>query len=49
MNIPQRPSAYRTYAPPPFTPEDAKIATILFGGTHWRLERLLEGLFENLG
>ena len=49
MNISQRPSAYRTYAPPPFTPDDAKIATILFGGAHWRLERLLEGLFENLG
>lgn len=40
---------YRAYQPRPFTQDQRQTTTILFGGAHWRLERLLEGLFENLG
>ena len=49
MNVASNPTRYRAYSPGPFRPEDKQTTTILFGGAHWRLERLLEGLFENLG
>lgn len=42
-------TTYRSYQPNPFTPEDRQSTTILFGGAHWRLERLLEAVFQNLG
>ena len=40
---------YRAYTPAPFTRQERDTTTILFGGLHWRAERVLEGVFENLG
>jgi predicted nucleotide-binding protein (sugar kinase/HSP70/actin superfamily) len=40
---------YRTYKPRPFTREERDEITILFGGLHWRVERLIQGAMENLG
>jgi predicted nucleotide-binding protein (sugar kinase/HSP70/actin superfamily) len=40
---------YRAYTPTPFTKAERDRVTILFGGLHWRAERVLEALFENLG
>lgn len=40
---------YRAYAPRPFTKEERDRVTILFGGLHWRAERVLQGMFENMG
>lgn len=40
---------YRTYKPKPLTREDIDKVEILFGGLHWRAERVLQALFENLG
>ncbi len=40
---------YRAYVPRPFTRAERGYVTILFGGAHWRAERVLEGVFENLG
>ncbi len=40
---------YRTYKPRPFKKEDRDQVTILFGGLHWRAERLIQSVFQNLG
>ena len=40
---------YRAYKPRPFTREERERVTILFGGLHWRAERLIQGAMENLG
>ncbi|MBI3988092.1 MAG: hypothetical protein HY347_00600 [candidate division NC10 bacterium] len=40
---------YRAYTPRPFTKEERDHVTILFGGLHWRAERVLQGVFENRG
>jgi predicted nucleotide-binding protein (sugar kinase/HSP70/actin superfamily) len=40
---------YRAYVPRPFTKSERDHTTILFGGAHWRAERVLEAVFENLG
>lgn len=40
---------YRAYSPHPFTKAERDNVTILFGGLHWRAERVFEGVFENLG
>lgn len=40
---------YRTYKPQPFTRAEREDVTILFGGLHWRAERLIQGAMENLG
>jgi len=40
---------YRAYKPRPFRKEERDSTTILFGGLHWRAERLLQAVFENLG
>ena len=40
---------YRTYAPAPLTKEQVGGVEFLFGGLHWRAERLLQATFENLG
>lgn len=40
---------YRCYSPRPFTKDDRKHVTILFGGLHWRAERAMLGNFENNG
>jgi predicted nucleotide-binding protein (sugar kinase/HSP70/actin superfamily) len=40
---------YRTYAPRPFTRAQRDATTILFGGLHWRLERMLQAVLEHGG
>src|SRR5712691_3755312 len=40
---------YRTYTPKPFTRAERDSVTILFGGLHWRLERILQAVLENSG
>ncbi|MDP7548862.1 MAG: hypothetical protein QGF20_16375, partial [Alphaproteobacteria bacterium] len=40
---------YRAYAPRPFTKAERGEVTILFGGLHWRAERVIEGALQNLG
>ena len=40
---------YRTYTPRPFTRAERESTTILFGGLHWRLERMLQAVLENGG
>ncbi len=40
---------YRAYTPRPFRKEERDKVTILFGGLHWRAERVLQGMFENQG
>ena len=43
------PGHYRSYKPRPFTREDRENTTILFGGLHWRAERVMQAAMENLG
>jgi len=40
---------YRAYKPRPFTRDERDKVTVLFGGLHWRAERLIQGAMENLG
>lgn len=40
---------YRAYTPAPFTRAQRNSTTILFGGLHWRLERVLQAVLENGG
>jgi len=40
---------YRAYAPRPFTRAERDSVTIVFGGLHWRVERVLQALLENVG
>jgi predicted nucleotide-binding protein (sugar kinase/HSP70/actin superfamily) len=40
---------YRAYKPRPFTREERDSVTILFGGLHWRAERVIQATMENLG
>jgi predicted nucleotide-binding protein (sugar kinase/HSP70/actin superfamily) len=40
---------YRAYKPRPFTREERDKVTILFGNLHWRAERVMQGVFSNLG
>jgi len=40
---------YRAYKPSPFRREERENVTVLFGGLHWRAERLIQGAMENLG
>jgi predicted nucleotide-binding protein (sugar kinase/HSP70/actin superfamily) len=40
---------FRTYVPAPITKEQIKDVEILFGGLHWRAERVLQAVFENVG
>ena len=40
---------YRAYAPRHFLKEERDRVEILFGGLHWRAERVLEAVFANLG
>lgn len=40
---------YRAYEPRPFTADQRKDVTLLFGGVTWRAEQLLEGLFKSAG
>ncbi|MDX8399635.1 MAG: hypothetical protein R8K20_05245 [Gallionellaceae bacterium] len=40
---------FRTYRARPFTRAERASTTILFGGLHWRTERLIQGSMQNLG
>lgn len=40
---------YRAYKPRPFTRAERDKVTVLFGGLHWRAERVIQGSMENLG
>lgn len=40
---------YRAYRPKAFTKSERDRVTILFGGLHWRAERLIQAALENLG
>jgi predicted nucleotide-binding protein (sugar kinase/HSP70/actin superfamily) len=40
---------YKAYFPRPFTREERGHVEILFGGLHWRAERVIQAVFENLG
>src|SRR5207249_4769885 len=40
---------YRAYTPRPFTREERDSVTILFGGLHWRAERVLQAMLEGSG
>ena len=41
--------AYKAYSPRPLTREERDHVEILFGGLHWRAEKVIEAVFENLG
>jgi predicted nucleotide-binding protein (sugar kinase/HSP70/actin superfamily) len=41
--------AYRAYSPKPFMRADRDSVTVLFGGLHWRIERVLQAVLENGG
>jgi predicted nucleotide-binding protein (sugar kinase/HSP70/actin superfamily) len=43
------PAPYRAYSPRPFLRADRSKVEILFGGLHWRAERVIQAVFENLG
>jgi predicted nucleotide-binding protein (sugar kinase/HSP70/actin superfamily) len=47
MMITQEP--YRAYTPAPFTRDERDRVTVLFGGLHWRAERVVEAVFQNVG
>lgn len=49
MNAPEALQHYRAYKPRPFTRAERDRVTILFGGLHWRAERVLQGAIENCG
>jgi predicted nucleotide-binding protein (sugar kinase/HSP70/actin superfamily) len=40
---------YRAYQPKPLTKQEIDQVEILFGGLHWRAERLIQATFENRG
>jgi CheY-like chemotaxis protein len=40
---------YRAYTPRPFTRAERDSVTILFGGLHWRIERILQAVLEGSG
>jgi predicted nucleotide-binding protein (sugar kinase/HSP70/actin superfamily) len=40
---------YRAYTPAPFTRAERETVTVLFGGLHWRVERVIQGVLENGG
>jgi predicted nucleotide-binding protein (sugar kinase/HSP70/actin superfamily) len=40
---------FRSYKPRPFTKDERADVTILFGGLHWRAERLIQGAMQRLG
>jgi predicted nucleotide-binding protein (sugar kinase/HSP70/actin superfamily) len=40
---------YRAYRPAPFTRDERGVVTILFGGLHWRAERLIQAVLEQSG
>ena len=47
--ITERPGHYRAYTPRPFARAERDSVTILFGGLHWRVERILQAVLESAG
>jgi predicted nucleotide-binding protein (sugar kinase/HSP70/actin superfamily) len=47
--VQRAPQHYRAYQPKPLTKQDVDQVEILFGGLHWRAERLIQATFENRG
>src|ERR1700719_1422091 len=41
--------AYQAYSARPFRRDERDEVEILFGGLHWRLERVIQAVFENVG
>src|SRR5712692_6242473 len=44
-----RAEPYRTYSPRPFTRAERDSVTVLFGGLHWRAERMIQAVLEHVG
>src|SRR5215475_8445433 len=40
---------YTTYKPRPFVRSERDTVTLLYGGLTWKHERLVQGVFQNLG
>src|SRR3979409_45999 len=40
---------YRAYSPKPFTRAERKSVTVVVGGLHWRIERVIQAVLENGG
>jgi predicted nucleotide-binding protein (sugar kinase/HSP70/actin superfamily) len=40
---------YRAYSPRPFTRAERDSTTIVYGGLHWRVERVFQAVMENMG
>ena len=40
---------YRAYRPAPFTRAERNSVTVLFGGLHWRVERIIQAVLESSG
>src|SRR5690606_20178253 len=40
---------YRAYQPRPLSRSEIENVEILYGGLHWRAERVMQAVFENLG
>jgi predicted nucleotide-binding protein (sugar kinase/HSP70/actin superfamily) len=49
VRTPEGHEPYRAYKPRAFTRAERDQVTLLFGGLHWRVERLMQGSLENLG
>jgi predicted nucleotide-binding protein (sugar kinase/HSP70/actin superfamily) len=47
--MPSPNQAYRAYKARPFNREERGEVEILFGGLHWRLERVIQAALENVG
>jgi predicted nucleotide-binding protein (sugar kinase/HSP70/actin superfamily) len=47
--VPSPSQAYRAYSARPFKREERGEVEILFGGLHWRLEKVIQATLENVG
>src|SRR4051795_11753581 len=47
--VPSASQAYRAYSPRPFRREERGEVEILFGGLHWRAEKLIQAAVANAG
>jgi predicted nucleotide-binding protein (sugar kinase/HSP70/actin superfamily) len=47
--VPTASQAYRAYSPRPFERSERGDVEILFGGLHWRVERVIQAVLENVG
>src|ERR1700692_2244679 len=48
-SVPSPDQAYRAYTSRPFKREERGEVEILFGGLHWRLEKVIQAALENVG